>query len=142
MQIYFFALADAANTTGDGRINILGLLETVIAPSVPYYQPQITLVLKLKAEHAERIVPQPLRLTVWNDKDEILYDSSPIFSLDDVTAKEARGVALLFNLQWLIFPEYGPYRLQVTTLSGDTHVALLNVLPYLESIADPTILIS
>ena len=54
MQIKLAVLADYANVTGDGKLNILGIFDRINLMQVPAVHPQMHLVLRLEAHPAER----------------------------------------------------------------------------------------
>ncbi|MGQ0815199.1 MAG: DUF6941 family protein [Gemmatimonadota bacterium] len=53
MQVTLAALADYANVTGDGKLNILGIFDRINLLQIPAMHPQMHLVLRLEARPAE-----------------------------------------------------------------------------------------
>ncbi|HEX6557910.1 MAG TPA: hypothetical protein VF021_00565 [Longimicrobiales bacterium] len=53
MQAKLAVLADYANVTGDGKLNILGIFDRINLMQVPAVHPQMHLVLRLEAHPAE-----------------------------------------------------------------------------------------
>lgn len=53
MQIKLAVLADYANVTGDGKLNILGIFDRINLVQIPAVHPQMHLVLRLEARPAE-----------------------------------------------------------------------------------------
>jgi len=54
MQVKLALIADYANVTADGKLNILGIFDRIDAVGMPAVQPQMHLVLRLEARPAER----------------------------------------------------------------------------------------
>lgn len=54
MQVKLALLADYANVTGDGKLNILGIFDRINLVQMPAIHPQMHLVLRLEAQPAER----------------------------------------------------------------------------------------
>ncbi len=54
MQVKLAVLADYANVTADGKLNILGIFDRINLMQVPAVHPQMHLVLRLEAHAAER----------------------------------------------------------------------------------------
>ena len=54
MQVKLAVLADYANVTGDGKLNILGIFDRVNVGQLPAVHPQMHLVLRLEAHASER----------------------------------------------------------------------------------------
>lgn len=53
MEVSLALLADYANVTKEGKLNLLGLFSVINAPSLPWKHPQMQLVLSLEATPAE-----------------------------------------------------------------------------------------
>lgn len=53
MQVNLAVLADYANVTGDGKLNILGIFDRINLVQIPAMHPQMHLVLRLEAHPAE-----------------------------------------------------------------------------------------
>ena len=54
MQVKLAVLADYANVTAEGKLNILGIFDRINLVQVPAVHPQMHLVLRLEARAAER----------------------------------------------------------------------------------------
>lgn len=54
MQVKLAVLADYANVTSDGKLNILGIFDRINLVQVPAVHPQMHLILRLEAHPAER----------------------------------------------------------------------------------------
>jgi len=53
MEVSLALLADYANVTADGKLNILGIFDTIFADRFPAVHPQMQLILRLEANPAE-----------------------------------------------------------------------------------------
>jgi len=53
MEVTLALLADYANVTREGKLNLLGLFERINAPTLPWTHPQMQLVLVFEASPAE-----------------------------------------------------------------------------------------
>ncbi|MFN8629049.1 MAG: hypothetical protein U0838_01630 [Chloroflexota bacterium] len=54
MELEFVILADAANLSKEGKLNVLGAFESIGAPSFPVTHPVMTVVTRLRAMPTER----------------------------------------------------------------------------------------
>ena len=54
MQIKLALLADYANVTAEGKLNILGIFDRITVQDLPAVHPQMHLILRLEAHAAER----------------------------------------------------------------------------------------
>lgn len=62
MDAVFAVVADGANQTRDGKLNIFGIFDRVAAPAFPAQHSSMALVVKIRATPAER--GETLRLTI------------------------------------------------------------------------------
>ena len=53
MDVTLALLADYANVTREGKLNVMGLFTIINAPALPWVHPQMQLVLELEASPAE-----------------------------------------------------------------------------------------
>jgi hypothetical protein len=54
MQVKLALLADYANVTAEGKLNILGIFDRITVQELPVVHPQMHLILRLEAHAAER----------------------------------------------------------------------------------------
>ena len=54
MQVKLAVVADHANVSAEGKLNILGIFDRIVVSSLPAVHPQMHLVLRLEAHPAER----------------------------------------------------------------------------------------
>jgi len=54
MQVKLALLADYANVTAEGKLNILGIFDRITVQDLPVVHPQMHLILRLEAHAAER----------------------------------------------------------------------------------------
>jgi hypothetical protein len=54
VQVKLAVLADYANVTSDGKLNILGIFDRISVTGMPVVHPQMHLILRLEAHPAER----------------------------------------------------------------------------------------
>lgn len=85
MHVTLAVLADYANVTGDGKLNILGIFDRMNVNALPAVHPQMNLVLRLEAHSAERDRSHPVEIrlhdpdgqTVFEIKGEIVPQGEP-----------------------------------------------------------------
>jgi hypothetical protein len=53
MKIIFSVLADSANITREGKLNILGIFDSIQVQQFPVTHPQMQLVMRFEADRAE-----------------------------------------------------------------------------------------
>lgn len=62
MEVSLALLADYANVTAEGKLNILGVFDTIFADRFPAVHPQMQLILRLEANPAEASSRKKLEL--------------------------------------------------------------------------------
>ena len=85
MHITLAVLADYANVTADGKLNILGIFDRMNVTNLPAVHPQMNLVLRLEAHAAERDRSHPVEIrliepdgqTIFEVKGEIVPQGDP-----------------------------------------------------------------
>jgi hypothetical protein len=85
MQVRLALLADYANVTAEGKLNILGIFDRINVHAIPAVHPQMHLILRLEAHPAERgrVHNVEIRLhdpdgeTVFEVKGDIVPQGSP-----------------------------------------------------------------
>jgi hypothetical protein len=85
VQVKLAVLADYANVTADGKLNILGIFDRISVTGIPVVHPQMHLILRLEAHPAERGRPHNVEIrlhdpdgsTVFEVKGDVLPDGPP-----------------------------------------------------------------
>lgn len=113
MNVALAVLADAANVSQDGKLNILGTFDTIFSDSFPTIHPQCQLVLRLTAKPAES--GRTRRITV-----KLLdADARELLALEgEVKVPERKGpgeikINSLLSLQNLQFTKPGDYTFNI-----------------------------
>ena len=75
MDVTFALLCDAANTTADGRLNILGQLDLIGSKSFPAVVPILHLVIRLSASPAEAGTDRDASIRILDEDGEIVGEA-------------------------------------------------------------------
>ena len=79
MEVNLALLADYANVTREGKLNVMGLFSVINAPSLPWVHPQMQLVLDLEAGPAEWDTQKDLQVKLLDaDGSQILATGGSI----------------------------------------------------------------
>jgi len=76
MEVTFAVVADAANVSREGKLNVMGIFDRVFARQVPARFPPMQLVIRLEADFAELDAEHSIRVQLSDPEDE------PVFDLD------------------------------------------------------------
>jgi hypothetical protein len=107
MQVKLALLADYANVTAEGKLNILGIFDRITVQELPAVHPQMHLILRLEAHAAERNrshaieirLYDPDGLTVFEVKGDMVPHGAPgvtsatnqILTLNNLQLSKAGG---------------------------------------------------
>lgn len=79
MEVTIAVLCDYANTSQDGKLNILGVFQQINALVIPFQIPQMYIVVSTTAAPTEHSQEFPFELLIWNeDGEEILSIQQPL----------------------------------------------------------------
>jgi hypothetical protein len=74
MQVKLAVLADYANVTGDGKLNILGIFDRINLMQVPAVHPQMHLVLRLDAHPAELNRSHAIEIRLQDPEGVVIFE--------------------------------------------------------------------
>jgi hypothetical protein len=120
MRCQLVALCEAANTTADGKINILGEFDTLhFQMGQPLIFPTIVFVAKVKAQASE-LGQHTVQLRVMDEDEQLvamLLDARAEMANHPTPGVEA-GLPLIIPVHNAKFPALGTYRFQLV-LDGE-----------------------
>ena len=119
MDVTLAALADSANISQEGKLNILGEFNQIQAPSVPALHSSMSLVLRLEAGPVEYGQEKSLevRLVDADGKSVLNVGTGKVIVPHAASGKRARMVTVM-NLQNTVLSSYGDYAF-VVLVNGD-----------------------
>lgn len=118
MRIPLAVLADYANLSADGKLNIMGIFDIIFASRVPALHPQMQLVLKLQSEPAERGTEKKLDVRLIDEDGKKLVGLESSFRVPDDFPLTGE-IPQIISLGGLRFERFGEYAFHVL-VNGDT----------------------
>ena len=115
MQVKLALLADYANVTAEGKLNILGIFDRISVNQIPAVHPQMHLILRLEAHPAERDRPHNIEIRLYDPDGQTVFEVK-----GDVVPHGQVGQAIATN-QILTLNN-----LQLDKAGGYTFVVLVN----------------
>ncbi len=123
MVISLALLADGANASQDGKLNILGIFNSLAAPLFPAVHPQLHLVLQFEATRAEEGKDKQIEIQLADGDGAKLFDIAAHL----VVPRGAPGQRIRMNhilaLNGVRFPKPGDYVFNVL-IGGDQKAAV------------------
>ncbi|HEY0673990.1 MAG TPA: hypothetical protein VGD27_17065 [Longimicrobiales bacterium] len=74
MQVKLALLADYANVTAEGKLNILGIFDRINLVQVPAVHPQMHLILRIEAQPAERERPHRIEIRLHDPEGATIFE--------------------------------------------------------------------
>lgn len=114
MEVTLALLCDAANTTAEGKLNILGTFDRISAREFPMVHPAMSLVLRLSASPAEVGKSRDLAIRILDaDGGQLGEIAGQIDIGESLTPGSTSQFQLIFNLPNISFPSPGRYAFHI-----------------------------
>lgn len=129
MHVEVFALCDAA-TSHAGKLNLLGVFDTIYTAEIPVKYPACTIAIRLRWERIEAHQEHRIRLQfVDEDGREVIPAWEGRMQVQPLPDRSSVASDLTLNLQQTAFNQYGQYALDLA-INGRLEASLpLYVLP-------------
>jgi hypothetical protein len=112
MRVTLNVLADYANLSVEGKLNIMGVFTQIVAMSVPSMHPRMQLVLRFESEPAERGMSKTVQIKLLDADGNQLAGVAQALSIPENAPLRAQFPVLL-ALNGLTLPKYGQYTFHV-----------------------------
>jgi hypothetical protein len=114
MKVKLAVVADAANVSQEGKLNIMGIFEAIRSPTIPARHAQLTVVVCLEADPSERGRSYTLDMDLM-DEDGKSIQKLPSLSFTAPSEETPRPMMIraIATVTDLIFPKYGDYTLSI-----------------------------
>ena len=109
MQATLGLLADYANVTREGKLNIMGIFDRIVVPSFPGRHPQMQLVLRMEAAFTERDRPHKVEVRFHQPEGSALFEISAELVVGGGDPGEAATANQILTLGNLPLPKEGVY---------------------------------
>lgn len=112
MNVEVFALCDAATVEG-GKLNILGVFDSIWALTLPAAHPQCAIAIRIRFENIERGEHRIMVNIVDLDGRHIVPSANATINLDFPQEQRSGSTNLIFNLHMLKLERYGEYSIDL-----------------------------
>ena len=109
MEVTLALLAEAANATVDGKLNIHAAFSTLAVQQFPASIPQMVLVLRLEIEDADWGQDRWIGVTIFDEDDQVLASSDAQLTLPSEAPGQPIAFFQMFQFVGLSFPAAGDY---------------------------------
>lgn len=129
-------LADEANVSQEGKLNLMGIFDRIAAATFPVLHPRMVFVFRVEAEFGDAGRAYPVRVTLQDEDGAVLFEATGDLMAPPVPIGEFATANQLFALVGVQFPHPGFYRFVVELGDLEPHETPLLVQ---SSAADPTL---
>jgi len=128
MRVVLALLADAANRSEEGKLNVLGVFTNIRATEFPARHPQMQMVLELEASAAEVGREKKLEVDVMDEDGEKIaeFDANLTVPPPKVAGQRVH-MQLSLKIVDMVFPKSGTYQFSVLIDGNEDRVYTLTV---------------
>jgi hypothetical protein len=109
MELVLILLADYANVSREGKLNVMGIFDRLNATRFPAKHPEMHLIVKLRGELGERGGSRQLTIRLIDQDGNEIGSISRIFNIPEAEAGRPPEVNFIIGLRDMVFPEPGTY---------------------------------
>lgn len=121
MRIPVAFVADEANVSVEGKLNVMGVFDRIAAVQFPVAHPRMVFAFRVEADAADGGHVFPVRVRLLDDRGETLFDATGDLAPPVVPAGEFSTANQIFALVGVQFPHPGAYRFTVDVGDVVTH---------------------
>lgn len=118
MDITFAVVADYANVSREGKLNVMGIFDRVFARQLPARFPPMQLVVRLEADYAELDTEHAIRVQLADPDGEAVFDIDGSFTPRGGQPGQKTSVNHVLQLGNVPLQEVGTHRVLVW-IDGD-----------------------
>jgi hypothetical protein len=120
-------LADEANVSQEGKLNVLGVFDRLASPAFPTVHPKMVFVFRVQAEYGDTNRTHPVRVRLMDEDGATLFEANGEIVPPPVEPGEFATAHQLFALVGIQFPRPGFYKFVVTLGDLPPHETPLSV---------------
>jgi hypothetical protein len=120
-------IADEANLSQDGKLNVLGAFDRIVAPQFPIIHPKMVFIFRIEAGFVDSRRKVPVRVRLMDEDGEVLFDAGGEIGAPEVQPGDLATAYQLFALAGIRFGSPGQYRFVVTLGDLPPHETPLTV---------------
>ena len=118
MDVTFAVVADYANVSREGKLNVMGIFDRVFARQIPARFPPMQLVVRLEADYAELDTEHAIRVQLSGPDGEAVFDIDGTFTPRGGQPGQKTSVNHVLQLGNVPLREVGSHRVLVW-IDGD-----------------------
>jgi len=128
MIIPMALLADEANVSQEGKLNVLGVFDRIAAPTFPTVHPKMVFVFRVQSEYADAGRAFLVRLRLMDEDGQVLFEAGGELVPPTVAPGDFASANQIFTLVGIAFPRPGSFKFVLNVGDLPPHETPLNVL--------------
>lgn len=113
MKVTFAVLADAANITREGKLNILGIFDSIQVQQFPVTHPQMQLVMRFEGDISEAGKKKKVEVQLMDEDGKKLFVLGGEFALGPGRPGEMIGSNHILTINMMKFEHPGDYEFKI-----------------------------
>lgn len=113
MKIPMAFLADEANVSQEGKLNVLGIFDRIAAPSFPTLHPRMVFAFRVQAEYADAGRPFEVRVRLMDEDGGIVFEANGEITPPRLEPGGFSTANQVFTLVGIQFTQPGMYKFVV-----------------------------
>ena len=113
MKVTLAVLADAANITREGKLNIMGIFDSIQVQQFPVTHPQMQLVMRFEADISEAGKKKKVEVQLMDDDGKRLFVLGGEFTFGPGRPGDAIGSNHILTINMMKFERPGDYEFKI-----------------------------
>ena len=118
MEVPLALLADYANTSQDGKLNVMGVFNRILTKDFPTVHPEMRLVFRLEAQPSERGRQATIEIKLLDADANVLHHVKGRVGVPQKSLQPTIEINQILRLTGLVFKKPGDYRFDIL-VDGD-----------------------
>ena len=110
MFIPMALLADEANVSQEGKLNVLGVFDRLAAPTFPTVHPKMVFVFRIQSEYMDTGRSFAVRLRLMDEDGQVLFEAGGDLVPPAVAPGDFASANQIFTLVGITLPRAGHYK--------------------------------
>ena len=121
MNISLAFLADEANVSQEGKLNVLGIFDRITAATFPVVHPRMVFAFRVQMEYGDAGRAFPVEVRLLDQDGEPMFEAVGEIVAPPVPPGEFATANQVFSMVGVQFPAEGLYRFSVIIGGGDAY---------------------
>lgn len=114
MNVSLALLADYASVSREGKLNIMGIFDSIMATSVPTAHSQLQLVATVEGSHEDAGKEHPLAIELVDPTGETVFKINGTITFGKAPTGDLVKANSTIQLNNLVFKHFGRYRFRIS----------------------------